>query len=46
MPKMTRIDPNAKGRRAKKLAGLKDKQPKTVAELWVIMKKILEALGG
>jgi len=46
MPKTTRIDPNAKGRRAKKLAGLKDKRPTTVAELWSIVKDILEALNG
>jgi len=46
MPKTTRIDPNAKGRRAKKLAGLKNEQPKTVAALWAIVKKILEALNG
>jgi len=46
MPKTTRIDPNAKGRRSKKLKGLADKQPMTVAALWVIVKDILEALNG
>jgi len=46
MPKTTRIDPNSKGRRAKKLAGLKDKQPKTVAALWAIVRDVLEALNG
>ncbi len=46
MPKTMRIDPNANGRRAKKLAGLRDKQPKTIAALWAIVKDILEALNG